>query len=88
MTEDKRVICEYELDGKKIALHRDAEVMVQIGKDNKHRRGKYNQTVWFKGSTFGQAVMHYNMINIGNGYKKRLYVSALTRPTVAREFSI
>jgi hypothetical protein len=73
----------FELDGKAIAMHRDSTIEVQCGKG----KGSYKTKASFKAVEFGRAVMHYNMINIGNGYKKRLICKTLNKPTLARSVS-
>lgn len=59
-----------ELDGQKIAYSSETEFLVQIGKGLK---GGYRTKYRIVGN-LGQAVMYFNGINIGNGYKKRLYM--------------
>ena len=56
-----------ELDGKRIAYHSTTQFLVQVGKGKSSYRTKYV----IKGN-LSQAVMYYNGINLGNGYKKRL----------------
>jgi hypothetical protein len=57
-----------ELDGKKIAYSTETCFYVQVGKGAK---GAYRTQYSFKGK-LTQAVLYFNGINIGNGYKKRL----------------
>ena len=72
------------LDGKRIGYCSDTEFLIQVGKGSK---GSYKTTCVIVGN-FGQAVMHYNMLNIGNGYKKRLLMpSCSKKPIVARQTS-
>jgi hypothetical protein len=57
-----------ELNGKPVAYHSATEFRIQIGKGYK---GSYKNRMTIVGN-LGQAVMWYNSLNIGNGYKKRL----------------
>lgn len=70
-----------ELDGKRIAYHDSTHFLVQVGRGKK---GAYRTKYDIKGN-LTQAVMYYNGINIGNGYKKRLLMPASSRnPVLAR----
>lgn len=60
-------------DGKPIEYTSSTVFEVQVGKG----RGRYNTRIAFVGE-FARAAWHYNMINIGNGYKKRLQMSGRT----------
>lgn len=71
-----------ELDGKKIAYCSETEFLVQVGNGS----GSYRTRYRFKGN-LSQAVFHYRCINIGNGYKKRLFAPSLNKPLLARQFS-
>jgi hypothetical protein len=72
------------LNGKQIAYSSETEFLVQVGKGSK---GAYRTKYSFRGN-LAQAVMYYNCINIGNGYKKRLLMpSCSTNPVLARLFS-
>lgn len=72
-----------ELDGKRIAYHDGTEFLVQIGRGSSSYRTKYR----FVGN-FTQAVMHYNMLNVGNGYKKRLLMPSCSKnPVLAKELT-
>jgi hypothetical protein len=72
------------LNGKRIAYSTETDFLVQVGKGSK---GAYQTRYSFKGNLY-QAVMYYNGINIGNGYKKRLYMpSCSNSPVLARLFS-
>lgn len=73
-----------ELNGKKLAFSSNTEFLVQVGKGNRSYKTRYK----FLGDSFNQAVMHYNAINIGNGFKKRLISYQLNKPLLARQFSI
>jgi len=70
------------LDGKDIAYGDTTEFLVQVGKG----RGSYRTRYSFTGN-LAQAVFYYRCINIGNGYKKRLYSPNMNKPTLAKEFS-
>ena len=70
------------LDGKDIAYGDTTEFLVQVGKG----RGSYRTRYSFTGN-LAQAVFYYRCINIGNGYKKRLYSPNMNKSTLARAFS-
>jgi hypothetical protein len=72
-----------ELDGKEIVYNSSTEFLVQVGKGKK---GSYKTKYSFVGNLL-QAVMWYNGINIGNGYKKRLYCPAMNKPILAKAAS-
>ena len=61
-----------ELNGKLVAYCSETVFSVQVGKGKK---GSYKTRYAFKGN-LGQAVIHYNGVNVGNGYKKRLMMSS------------
>lgn len=72
------------LDGKKIAYHESTDFLVQVGKGSK---GSYKTRYKIAGN-FGQAFLYYQGINIGNGFKKRLYMPLCSKnPTIARAAS-
>jgi hypothetical protein len=71
-----------ELNGKKIAYSSETEFLVQVGKG----KGTYKTRYSFKGN-IAQAVFYFNSINIGNGYKKRLFSPSMNKPTLAKCFS-
>ena len=71
-----------ELDGKKIAYHTGTEFLVQVG----FRKGSYKTKYKITGN-LTQAVMYYNAINIGLGYKKRLIAPSFNKPVLAKQFS-
>jgi hypothetical protein len=72
------------LDGKRIAYCDTTEFLVQVGR---YSKGAYRTRYRFMGK-LGQAVAYYNAINIGNGYKKRLYMPSCSKhPILARAFS-
>jgi hypothetical protein len=70
------------LDGKHIAYTDDTRFEVQVGR----HKGKYTTRYAFTGNLH-QAVLYYQGINIGNGYKKRLVMPDAMRPVLARAFS-
>ena len=69
---------ENELDGKKVAYSEDTDFLVQIGKG----KGSYKTRWSFKGN-LAQAVMYYNGLNVGYGYKKRLFMPSSKNPVLA-----
>ena len=69
---------ENELDGKKVAYSEDTDFLVQIGKG----KGSYKTRWSFKGN-LAQAVMYYNGLNVGYGYKKRLLMPSSKSPVLA-----
>lgn len=72
-----------ELNGRKIAYTTATEFIIQIGKDKKDA---YVNRYTIHGN-LTQAVLLYNGINIGNGYKKRLIAPSFNRPLLARAWS-
>lgn len=81
----------FNIDDRLISYGEHTVFLVQVGRG----RGSYRTVARFMGSPM-QAVMHYRMINLGNGYKKRLLIPlpccscCPQRPTftVARDFSL
>jgi len=71
------------LDGKRIAYTDETRFLVQVGR---YAKGSYTTRYAIVGN-LAQAVLWYNGINIGNGYKKRLYVPSFNRPVLAKEAS-
>jgi len=65
------------------AFHSDTQFLVQVGFGPK---GAYKTKYSFIGD-LQQAIMYYNCINIGRGYKKRLLAPSMNRPLLARAFS-
>jgi hypothetical protein len=82
LTGVKMEIINATLDGSKIAFTSETVFHVQIGRG----RGSYKTAYSIKGS-LGQAVWYYNCVNIGRGYKKRLFVPTFNKPILARQFS-
>lgn len=71
------------LDGKAIGYSDETEFLIQVGKG----KSAYKTRHTIKGN-FGQAFITYQGINIGYGYKKRLYMpSCSKRPVIARSKS-
>jgi hypothetical protein len=70
------------LDGKRIAYTDNTTFLVQVGRGNRAYATRYSFT-----GNLARAVMHYNAINIGKGYKKRLVMPDAMRPVLARAFS-
>lgn len=75
-------LMECEIDGKRVAFCSETEFLVQIGK----HKGSYKTKYRIIGN-ISQAVLYYNGINIGYGYKKRLFVPSFNKPILARAFS-
>lgn len=71
------------IDGKHIGYSSETEFLIQVGKGKK---GSYKPRYKIKGN-LAQAVMYYNCINIGHGYKKRLIMVGGNKPFIARQFS-
>jgi hypothetical protein len=71
-----------ELNGKKIAYSSETDFLVQVGKG----KGSYKTRYSFKGK-FAQAFFYYCGINVGYGYKKRLFVPSFNKPTLAKVLS-
>lgn len=76
------VIESVELDGKRIAYCDQTEFLVQVGRYNSAYKTRYAFT-----GNIHQAVAYYRALNVGNGYKKRLYAPSMNKPTLARMFS-
>jgi hypothetical protein len=73
-----------ELDGKRIAYHSTTQFLVQVGRGKK---GSYRTKYAIRGN-LAQAVLYYNGINIGRGWKKRLLMPSCSHhPLLARAFS-
>jgi len=71
-----------ELNGKKIAYSSETDFLVQVGKG----KGSYKTRYSFKGK-FAQAFFYYCGINVGYGYKKRLFVPSFNKKTLAKVLS-
>ena len=70
------------LDGATIAYTNATEFLVEVGR----YQGAYHTRYSFTGN-LTQAVLYFNAINIGNGYKKRLRAPSFNKPVLARAFS-
>jgi hypothetical protein len=70
------------LDGKLMAYTNQTEFLVQVGKNRSAYRTRYS----FKGNIH-QAVAYYRSINVGRGYKKRLYAPSFNKPTLAKQIT-
>jgi len=71
------------LDGKRIAYTSNTMFLVQVGR---YSKGAYKTKYRFYGA-FNQAVLYYNGINIGYGYKKRIFVPDFNRPVLCKDRS-
>lgn len=70
------------LNGKRIAFTRDSKFLIQTGKGKSSYKTRYSVI-----GSLEQAVMYYNLLNIGNGYKKRLIAEGFNKPILARQLS-
>ena len=70
------------LDGKKLAYTSETLFLVQVGKNRSAYRTRYSFT-----GNIHQAVTYYRSINVGRGYKKRLYVPSFNKPTLAKQIT-
>ncbi len=68
------------IDGKRMAYTSMTEFLVQVGKNRSAYRTRYR----FVGNIH-QAAMYYRAINVGLGYKKRLYAPSMNVPTIAKQ---
>ena len=68
--------------GKKIAYDDKTEFYVQVGKNKSKYLTKYKSIGAIDG-----AVIFYSKLEVSDGFKKRLYVPSLDKPTLAREKS-
>ena len=71
-----------ELDGARIAYTTETLFKIQVGKGRSAYKTRYAIV-----GNIHQAVKLYRCINIGNGYKKRIYVESFNKPVLARAFS-
>jgi hypothetical protein len=83
VTDYTKTFWEYELDGKRICFHKSSRIEIQVGKSKSSYKTRHS----FLASSFPQAVLIYNGINIGNGFKKRLICKTLNKPVLARSIS-
>ena len=70
------------LNGKTVAYTDETVFLVEVGRYS----GSYKPRYSFTGN-LAQAVMYFNAINIGRGYKKRLRAPSFNKPVLARAFS-
>lgn len=70
------------LDGKRICYSSETEFLVEVGRGRSAYRTRYSFT-----GNLAQAVLYFNAINIGRGYKKRLRAPSFNKPVLARAFS-
>ena len=68
------------LDGRLIAYHDQTDFLVQVGKGKSSYQTRYKFT-----GNLSAAVMHFNGINLGMGYKKRLLAPSFNKPLLARQ---
>jgi hypothetical protein len=69
-----------ELDSKLIAYHVSTAFLVQIWRGKSAYRTKYKIV-----GNLTQAVLYYNGLNVGNGYKKRLLMPSARNAILARQ---
>ena len=81
--EYNHILYEYEIDGKELKLEGWETIRVQLG----YKSGKYKTHSSFTAKDMHRALMIYNGINIGNGYKKRLVIGILKPKTIAKAAS-
>ena len=74
---------EVTLDGARIGYSDTTRFYVQVGKGSK---GAYKTRYSVTGD-LGIAVRYYASINIGKGYKKRLYSPDMNKPVLVKEAS-
>ena len=70
-----------ELDGRRIAYHSETVFRVQLGRGSK---GSYSDRFRVIGN-LAQAVLLFNGLNVGNGYKARLLMEGANRLVLARK---
>lgn len=88
--EPVNVVCEQAtilrhafLDSRSIHYTSKTKFLVQVGKGPK---GSYKTKYAFTGN-LGQCMIHYNGINLGNGYKKRVIMVDAANPVLCCERS-
>lgn len=67
------------IDGKRMAYTNMTEFLVQVGKNRSAYRTRYR----FIGDIH-EAARYYRSLNVGHGYKKRLYAPSMKTPTIAK----
>lgn len=70
------------LDGHLIAFSSETEFKVQVASP----KGKW-RTRWAVKGNLGRAVLLFNGINIGYGWRKRLIAPSFNKPVLARQVS-
>ena len=68
-----------QLDGKQIAFSSETQFKVQVASP----KGSYQTRYSFTGN-LGQAVLYFNAINLGYGWRKRLVAPGLNKPVLAK----
>lgn len=68
------------IDGKRMVYTSMTEFLVQVGKNRSAYRTRYR----FVGDIY-EAAKYYRAINVGLGYKKRLYAPSMKTPTIAKQ---
>ena len=79
----KKYFYSYVFNNQPVIFFHDAIIELQLGKGKSSYKTKYQ----FNAAEFDRAVFHYNAINIGNGYKKRLLCRTINKPILARSIS-
>lgn len=74
---------QHSLNGKMVAYCSETVFLVQVGKGKK---GSYKTKYSFKGDLI-KACFYYNNINIGKGYKKRLFMPSSPKKVLVKENS-
>ncbi len=70
------------LDGRPIAFSTETEFKVQVASP----KGKWRTRWSFRGN-LGRAVLFYNSVNLGYGWRKRLVAPGFNKPVLARAVS-
>ena len=71
------------LNDKTIGYFDTTEFLIQIGRGKSAYRTRYKVV-----GNLAQAVHLFNGLNVGYGYKKRLFVPSFTKPILARVMSL
>ena len=69
-------------NGELLEFNNRTVFMVQLGKDSSSYKTKWTFT-----GDFANALFYYKSLNIGRGYKKRLFAPSLHKKILARSFS-
>lgn len=70
-------------NGKTVAYHSQTEFLVQVGR---YSKGAYATKCRFVGN-LEQAFTFYESLHVHSGWKKRLYVPSMNKPTLAKSSS-